>query len=356
MHYWLKTPEVFFMPDVKTNLKITILVTARNEEKYIEKCLLSIINQNYNKTNFEIIVLDDFSNDNTTKLVSKYKQIKLLKLSDFFAKEFKSKSNKKRAITLGVDHAKYDIIITVDADCFYKKKWLVSFAQHYEKTASKLITAPIDFKTRDTFFSKFLELDLASLMGITCATIQNNKPTMVNGANMLFEKKVFLEVGAYQGNENIASGDDVFLMQKINKKYANSISFLKNHESIASTHSPEKFKDFVNQRIRWTSKSVRFADLHVKTNLMLNYIFYFFLFMNLFVFSFINKYFLFFGLTMLLFKIIIDYFFFIVTLRFFKKPKIINYLIIIELSHIIYITLLGFLSLYGKYNWKGRKL
>ena len=81
-------------------------------------------------------------------------------------------------------------------------------------------------------------------------------------------------LNAFEGNENVASGDDVFLMQKINKKYPNSIVFLKNKDAVAYTDSPASFSEFVNQRIRWTSKSSRHADKGVVFTLFLNYLFY----------------------------------------------------------------------------------
>lgn len=347
--------------ETKTNifescLKITIIVSARNEEGNIEKCLESIINQNYEINNYEILVFDDFSEDRTVEIISKFERVKLFELKNFLEVEFQNKSNKKRAISLGVEKAKHDFIITVDADCIYKKNWLASFAQHYTNTKNKLITAPINFVTKGTFASNFLELDLISLMGITAATIKNNKPTMVNGANMFFERQIFIDVEGFKGNENIASGDDVFLMQKINNKFPDSISFIKNTEAIAFTSSPETFKEFVNQRIRWTSKSVRFADFYIKFNLAMNYFFYLTIFFNFFVLSFVDIRFMYLAVYMFFMKTIIDYFFFKTLLFFFNKQKLLKKFFFIELVHLLYIVLLGLLSIYGKYKWKGRRM
>ena len=206
----------------------------------------------------------------------------------------------------------------------------------------------------DGIFSKFLELDLISLIGITCGSIKNLEPNMVNGANMLFEKKAFEEVEGFKGNENIPSGDDIFLLQKINKKYNGAIGFLKNKEAIAYTNTPNSFSEFVNQRIRWTSKSVKHADRKVRVVLTLNYLFYLVLFLNLFVFSFHSLTYLNIGIGMFLVKLIIDAIFFKNLLAFFGRMDIFKYLIIIELIHLVYISLLGVFSVYGKYTWKGR--
>ncbi len=353
---WLKTTEVHTKKNIVEKTKVSILVAARNEEKYIEKCLLSLTNQTYDNSLYEIIVLDDFSEDKTVAISKTFSKVKVLQLSDFLGKDFKEKANKKRAITLGVKNASYDIIITTDADCFYGENWLKAMVQKYERHEAKLITAPVVFNAKNGLISSFLALDLISLMGITCGSIRDQKPNMINGANMLFEKRIFNDVNGYKDNENIPSGDDVFLMQKINKKYNNSIYFLKNFDAIAYTNAPSSFKEFVNQRIRWTSKSVLFADMHVKKSLFLSYLFYLFSFLNLFVFSFFHFHFFVLGIVMFLTKIILDAVFFKNLLNFFKNDRLFNKLILIELIHLIYIVILGILSLYGKYSWKDRKL
>jgi biofilm PGA synthesis N-glycosyltransferase PgaC len=106
---------------------------------------------------------------------------------------------------------------------------------------------------------------------------------MASGANMLFEKEVFEAVNGYEGNEHIASGDDVFLMQKIFLKNPKAIGFVKNSNAFAKTHSPKTFQEFLNQRIRWTSKSSNMMDPKVKAVLLLNYLFYLSCFANLFI-------------------------------------------------------------------------
>jgi cellulose synthase/poly-beta-1,6-N-acetylglucosamine synthase-like glycosyltransferase len=353
---WLKTTEKHVDTRVLSNVKISILVTGRNEEQNIEKCLQSLVNQSFPKENYEIIFLNDFSEDNSLAFATDFKSVVSYNLEDFLPEEFRQKANKKRAITLGVEKAKYDVIITCDADCFYGENWLASFASKYQKHHCKLITAPVVFNKENGMFSKFLELDLISLMGITGGSIKNQEPNMVNGANMLFEKQAFIEVKGFEGNENVPSGDDVFLLQKIHNRYKGGIAFLKNIEATAYTNAPSSFKEFVNQRIRWSSKSVTHADKKVKFDLSLNYFFYLFTTLNLFIFSFHDSYYLKMGIVMFLLKIIIDAIFFKNLLVFFKRMDMFKYLIVIELMHLMYVSLLGIFSLYGKYTWKGRKV
>jgi len=227
--------------------------------------------------------------------------------------------------------------------------------QAYENNNAKMITGPVAFNKKTGLFSMFLELDFMSLIGITCGSIKQHKPIMTNGANLLYEKNIFNEIKGFDGNEHIASGDDVFLMQKIDAEYPNSIHFLKNKDAITYTDAPNNFKDFINQRIRWTSKSVGNASISVTWTLFFNYFFNLFIFINLFALAFSNIIFFWLGVLMLITKITVDYFFFTYLLSFFNRKQLLKHLFPLELLHLIYINLLGLLSLYGKYSWKGRK-
>jgi hypothetical protein len=97
-------------------------------------------------------------------------------------------------------------------------------------------------------------MEFASLIGSGAATAALGAPTMCNGANMAFRKKVFSEVKGYDGNLSIPSGDDEFLMRKIHKRYPDGIMFMNSDETVVTTMAQPDLHSFVNQRIRWASK------------------------------------------------------------------------------------------------------
>lgn len=355
---WLKTPSHNTRKNEMPNSRATIIVPVRNEAKNIRACIESILAQKLPSKFYEIIVVNDFSTDQTASIVSKFEKenIKLLHLKDFFSDEYATIPNKKRAISLAIEHAKFDVIITVDGDCTYPPFWLISMLQYYDRTRRKLITAPVDYYAKSNFWNYFLTMDLISLIGVTAGSIAQAKPVMANGANMLFEKDAFIAVNGYEGNEHIPSGDDIFLLQKINNKYKNAIGFIKNSNAIATTHTPDSFEEFVQQRIRWTSKSSKMIDVKVKVELVLQYLFFLFTFACLFILPFVNIKFLGAGLLMLGLKILVDSIFFTNLLSFYNKSYLIKWLLPIELLHIIYVSGMGMLTIVGSYKWKGRKV
>jgi biofilm PGA synthesis N-glycosyltransferase PgaC len=67
---------------------------------------------------------------------------------------------------------------------------------------------------------------------------------LCNGANLAFTKDAFTATGGYDGNEHIASGDDEFLMRKIEAKYSNGIRFNNNPENVVTTYPQKTINSF----------------------------------------------------------------------------------------------------------------
>jgi cellulose synthase/poly-beta-1,6-N-acetylglucosamine synthase-like glycosyltransferase len=354
---WLKTPHQTTKSSLGEYVGVSVIISVRNEEANIKACIESILRQDYPSSYYELIVVNDFSTDNTLKVLAGFgNQIKVYKLSEYLSSEAKFTANKKKAITLAVNEAKYDIILCGDGDCTYGERWISSMMQYHRKYHKKFISGPVDYIDARGFWKNFLLMDLVSMIGVTAGSIGQKKPVMASGANMLFEKKSFLSLGGYEGNDNIASGDDVFLMQKIFLEDNKAIGFVKNAEAFAYTQAPESFAEFINQRIRWTSKSGNMIDFRVKVVLLLNYLFYLTCFFNLFVLPWVDISFLGIGLLLLALKILIDILFFSNILAFYNKSFLLKWILPMEILHIIYVSFMGVLAIFGSYTWKGRNV
>lgn len=353
----MKTPHQNSKSSVQERLGVSIVVPIRNEASGIKKCLDSILNQKYKSDLTELIVVDDFSTDQTPRILSEYSgQITFLSLKDHLAEERANFANKKQALTLAVSKAKFPLILCADGDCYYGPLWIQSMVQYYEKYAKRFISGPVDYESSEGLWNKFLLMDLVAMIGLTAGSIGQKRPVMASGANMLFEKSVFEEVNGFEGNDHIASGDDVFLMQKVFNLDPKSIGFTKNQQAFAITQGPSSLKGFIHQRIRWTSKSGQMIDPQVKGVLVLNYLFYLVCFLNLFILPWFNPIYLFIGVVLLGLKILIDTLFFKNILAFYKKSHLLAWLLPIELLHIVYVTFMGVLAIFGQYSWKGRNI
>ena len=360
---WLKAES--YQPENRNQntTLITVVIPARNEEKNIGHCIESILLQTYPIQLFEVIIVDDNSIDSTSAIVTSFNQknINLIKLSDFAGNEDLN-SYKKKAIETAISLAKGNLIVTTDADCIVPPEWLKTIASYYEDTGSVFIAAPVaytDILPADSAFKKFFKifqsLDFIGLQGITGASVYKKIHNMCNGANLAYEKKTFYEVNGFEGIDNIASGDDMLLMHKIQKKYPDKIRYLKSTNVIVQTQQAETIKEFINQRIRWASKADRYPDIKITTVLFLVY------FLNAWIF-FIAVYSFFFSRSFYLFlllftvKTTVELFFLFPVAKFFGKQKLLWWLLPSQPFHIIYTLIAGWLGKFGSYTWKERKV
>lgn len=340
-----------YSPEIKSfNTKISIIISARNEEHNILNCLGSIVKQNYPKELLEIIVVDDHSTDNTKAVVEKISllnpRIKLIPLT--VAK------GKKSAIAEGIKNSSGTLIITTDADCIAPENWVSTIASFYEECHPKMIIAPVAFHNEQSVFEKMQSVEFAGLTATTGATCYFNKLLMCNGANLAYEKQAFIDVESFKGIDNNLSGDDVLLMFKFEKKYPKEIKFLKSREVIVLTEAKKNIKEFINQRVRWASKSLsQVNSTYILTGLIISG-FNLCVIISL-VISLFNP--AFFRIFLILFwpKCIIDFLFLILATSFFNKKRYLLYFIPQQLLYIFYINAILFLGLFGKkYTWKGR--
>ena len=65
-----------------------------------------------------------------------------------------------------------------------------------------------------------------SLQGATIAGFALRNPFLCNGANMAYKKELFTNLHGFEGNNNLASGDDIFLLEKATKKYKKQVLHL----------------------------------------------------------------------------------------------------------------------------------
>ena len=345
------------------NTFISVIIPARNEEKNIGTCIESVIKQTYPANLFEVIIINDYSDDETANIATSYnrRNINVINLADFTGNNILN-SYKKKAIEIGISKAKGSLIVTTDADCIVPNKWLETIASYSKKTGSVFIAAPVSFfdlKNEDSILKKFLKvfqsLDFMMLQGITGASVHKKIHNMCNGANLAYEKEAFYQAGGFEGIDKIASGDDMLLMHKIQNLYPDKIGYLKSPNAIVKTQAAATVREFMNQRIRWASKTDKYSDIKITTVLILVY------FLNLWILALaIVSFFqvdIFYLLIFSFFtKTFVELFFLLPVARFFKNEKLLWWFIVAEPFHIIYTLVAGWLGKFGSYTWKGRKV
>jgi poly-beta-1,6-N-acetyl-D-glucosamine synthase len=333
--------------------KISIIIPFRTEADTILTCLKGITEQEFPKELTEIILVDDNSEDNTTQLAEdflKEKQI-VYKLIDL--KEIKL-TGKKTAIEQGVSVASGSIIITRDADIYTEGKlWLKSIAYQFANSNADLIF-PLVVLSGASFIQAFQQFENMAIISIGYAFAKLKLPFVCSGANLAYRRDKFLKANPYKDNKNIASGDDMFLLQSFIKE-GFSITSAKNKNMIVYTEAETSFKSFLNQRLRWASKAKSLniktawgiASLLFLTNLLL------LICIISSVFSSANIKFCLFAL---LYKCIIDFLLlFLAAIMFKQKPNFVLYLPAF-IANLFYVPFITMASILIKPSWKGRKI
>lgn len=342
----------------KNEVMISVIIPVRNEGKNIRFLLEDLEKQSLSKGLFEVIVADDDSTDDTVLIIEEFQKNTALSLIINQLQDIeRNASPKKRAINSSIKLAKGKLITTTDGDCRVGEKWLETIFHFYHQKQPYLISAPVTFLNTGFSISQQAQIiEFASLVGSGACAMLIQQPNMCNGANLTYLKSVFYEVDGFVGNENLASGDDEFLMHKIARKYPEKVMFLKSSDAIVSTDAHRSWQSFYNQRKRWASKWKHYNNWKIS---------------GLAVFIFLSNFSWLWAIGLWLFtsvsfpqflfvsflKFSAEFMFLSLILRFLKKNTSIFFIPFVQIIYPIYVTFFGLISQgRSEYVWKGRKL
>lgn len=242
-----------FQPQQQSpNLKIAVIIAAKNEAAYIERCLQSIIEQIYPKELLEIILVDDASEDETYHLAEK-----TLSTSGISYRIIQNKTplGKKQSLKLAIEASTSDFIVCTDADTFsYSNKWLSTIANYAEQTKKEFIICPVAIHHSNGVLSALQEIETSILNLFAIASVNCSAPFLCSGANMAFSKKMFYQTGAYSNHIHISSGDDVFFLEDVKQKSPEKIGYLKSKEALVYTYPEKTITALLHQKLRWSGK------------------------------------------------------------------------------------------------------
>ncbi len=333
---------------------VSIIIPFRNESQNIIANLKSIESQLYPPNKFEVIYVDDFSDDNSLELLRSNinkNNIRVLSVPEDYSKN----AHKKRAIRYGIENAKGGIIVTTDADCIYDEEWLHSLMMSFDSLTG-FVSGPVEFISSDKMFSKFQKLEFAGLVLCGAGLIGSGHPTICNAANIAYRKKVFDEVGGFKDQMNLSSGDDELLMQKISKDSDFKVKFCIEQKAIVKTSANKTIGEFFQQRKRWASKGLFYGDKSLVLKLILIYAFYLGLISQFILGLILTQTFLVSFLVSMILKFVFEF-------RILRKGKEkilrdiqLKYFSIAEVIQIPYIIYAGIVGAFGNYLWKSRKV
>jgi cellulose synthase/poly-beta-1,6-N-acetylglucosamine synthase-like glycosyltransferase len=349
---WKKLETFEVVESFSPTTYVSVIIPARNEEHNIPVILDHLLKQNYPRHLLDIVVVDDASTDNTAEVVKQFadKGVRLLRQAHTAVRTYK-----KQAIDYAISQCTSTIIITTDADCTMGEDWVRTIVAYQTKHKACFISSLVCMKPAVTLFQRLQTLEFAGLVGIGGAALQRKHPNMCNGANVAYLKEAYHAVNGFNGNDHIPSGDDEFLMHKMFKAFPERVLFLKGREAMVYTAPERSLSGFIQQRMRWVSKSTKYENKNITLILTLSYLFNVTLLLNFVgAFCFDNLLWLFLGQMGL--KIVAEGIFLSGVTRFMKLGKLMWWFIPEQMLHVVYVVIIGLLGNLRPYTWKGRKV
>ncbi|HNP17857.1 MAG TPA: glycosyltransferase [Fulvivirga sp.] len=340
---WLKIDSIY--KEVShSKFFYSIIVPFRNESEHLPTLLNSLSQLNFDR--YEIILVNDHSEDDSIQVIAESTiKLKLISLPE-------GRSGKKAALTVGINAAKGDIIVTTDADCQHHPNWLKVFDYFFNNMKAQMVFGGVALINNGKLFSKLQQVEFAPLIGVGAASLQLGLPTMCNGANLAFRKLAFETVNGYDGNEHIASGDDEFLLAKIHNQFPKQVFYAKQADARVTTAACKTLGEFYNQRKRWASKwsanngiykSMLAVLIFCSTGATVAAIFHLFVDYSALL------------AIALSLKLILDGFLIYSVLKSLQIPFSILIYPLAQILYPIYVLIFGIAANFGNYSWKGRR-
>jgi cellulose synthase/poly-beta-1,6-N-acetylglucosamine synthase-like glycosyltransferase len=334
---------------------VTIIVPARNEEANIASCLHSIYANDYPTDRFEVVVVDDLSEDNTAHIVQKWADehpnLHLLSMPENATRQ---QAHKKRALEKAVMHTHSELILTTDADCILPPRWIRTMVETFEDDTA-FVAGSVAFPNALNAPTIAQGLEFLGLVAIGAGSIGIGQPTICNGANVAYRRQVFLDMKGFDGIDHLTSGDDDLLMQKIAASKKWKIKFCASVNATVLTNPVATLRGLINQRKRWASKGTVYPNKQNVALIGSIYFFFVFLLIGCLLLPFYPQL----GISLAIcfaLKILVECAILIPATLHFRRLSWMLYFLPQQLIHVPYIVYIGFIAAFGGYQWKGRNI
>ncbi len=242
----------------RINLKISVIIAGKNEEKNLPGLFESLSKVNYPVDRFEIIFVDDNSTDNTLPVAIEFqKQLTNMKIIQAINKKY---AGKKGALAVGIVESRFDYVLITDADCLVGKEWLNGYAKKFNKGFDFLFgNAP--FIKKPGFVNTLSRFENLRTFFLYRTALKINLPYSAAARNFGFRKSSFNKIKGYDNTTETLSGDDDLLIREAVKNKM-KIGFVGDTDSEVYSSPPGSFKDYLIQKTRHTKTSLYYLPAH----------------------------------------------------------------------------------------------
>lgn len=254
----VKTIFLLARHSLKSKVKISVIIAAKNEEKNLSSLVKFIKNQDYPSEFFEVIIVDDNSSDNT--FTTGEELIRDLKNFSVYSIKEKKFPGKKGALQFGIEKSVNPFIIITDADCQPGENWIQAFAAKFE-SGFDFIFGVAPFIERKSLINKIACFENLRTTLLTLTAAKLKLPYSAAARSFGFSKKAFQKLEGYANTVETLSGDDDLLLREA-VKHNMKIEVVADNNSFVYSETATSFKDYSKQKTRHTSTSVHYLLSH----------------------------------------------------------------------------------------------
>lgn len=343
-------------PGTPAGLRFSVVIAARNEQETIEACLHSILDQSISPERYQVIVVDDRSQDATAERVHAiarhHGNVKLVQVTEPNPKV----GPKKNAVLQGITSAGNEIIVFTDADCRVPRRWLETIDRWFSEYTGLVqgITAYQRAKGMSPLFWGLQSLDFLSHGVVAAGAIGAKVPLNSNANNLAIRRDAFEDIGGYGESSKVVAGDDDILLQRIWKHGKWRVRFMADPEAAVETLPTPNVAGVINQRMKWGSITVHYGPRQVA---LLGGIFAFYcatvaaLLSGIFSPALLAT-----GAGMLALKLLGETLLLFPGTRLFGKAALRRYTIPASLIQLPVVILAVVAGVFGSFGWKGESL
>jgi len=319
--------------------RVSVIIPTRNEEKFIAKCLDSVISQDYPCDWIEVLVVDGASEDKTKEIIQNYsRKYPLVKFLDNIDKYTSN------AFNVGIKRSRGEVIILMGAHAGYEKNYISKCIEHLEQYSADNVGGVLKTIPREkTIVAKAIALVLSSRFGAgSYFRIGSDKSMEVDTVfGGCYRRDVFDRIGLF--NENLKRSQDLELNLRL-KKAGGKIILV---PDIISYYYPKSnLKDFAVHNFEdgvWAIYPAKFTKMPLKLRHYIPLIFVSVLVITLAIGIFFPKL-IFLFTSVIGFYLLIDLYF---SAKITIKEKTIEYIFVLPIIFIVRHIFYGLGSLWG---------
>lgn len=323
---------------------VSIIIPAKDEENNIEECINALMKSDYPTNCYEVIVVNDQSNDKTKTILNdlqlKYPNLKPVHIDSGFKKAIQGKPG---ALDVGIESAVNDFLLFTDADCIVNKNWIKSIVKTFVNNQSDLV-ASFTLVEYNKFFGKFQAVEWLMSHTMASGGIGFGFTLGCFGNNMAITKKMYQKLGGYK-KIPFSVTEDLALLQAVDK-IGGKLDYICTEQSTVKTKPIDTVINYMKQRKRWAlgGRSLGWkAVSFVITSLLI--------WISAIVSLSVGNLFL--ASMILLLKVVSDVILVIPSIITVKEYKLIPYVIPSSIIFLLVELLLPILILDKKVEWKG---